>query len=200
MSWLVTLPQNLNDKDLQEKRKFFEKSYEFLKARYGAENVISAYVHMDEAQPHMHFAWTPVLFDEKKQAYRFNAKVVGSRNDLQTFHDQFDTYMTQQMGYVTGVRNGITEINMSINELKAIQKKMSKIDEQIAQNALRASERVNSATNRMMSIFISNIMKTSRNGFIWLLRANQYYRRQMKDWKLNSKRLNYPIQQNPESN
>lgn len=135
MSWLVTLPQNLNDKDLQEKRKFFEKSYEFLKARYGAENVISAYVHMDETQPHMHFAWTPVLFDEKKQAYRFNAKVVGSRNDLQTFHDQFDTYMTQQMGYVTGVRNGITEINMSINELKAIQKKMSKIDEQIAQNA-----------------------------------------------------------------
>ena len=67
MSWLVTLPQNLNDKDLQEKRKFFEKSYEFLKARYGAENVISAYVHMDEAQPHMHFAWTPVLFDGRSK-------------------------------------------------------------------------------------------------------------------------------------
>lgn len=135
MTWLVTLPQNLNDKSADEKKSFFENSYNFLKARYGVANVISAYVHMDETQPHMHFAFTPVCFDKKKNSYRFNAKVVGSRVDLQTFHDQYDEYMTKQMGYVTGVRNGITEINMSITELKQIQREMHQIDEQITQIA-----------------------------------------------------------------
>lgn len=131
MSWLVTLPKEMNEKPMSEQRKFFEKSYEFLKERYGAENIVSAYVHMDESQPHMHFAYTPVCWDSKAERYRFNAKKVGSRKDLQTFHKDFDEEMTKQMGYITGVRNGATEINQSIHELKAIQKKMVEIDNEL---------------------------------------------------------------------
>ena len=131
MSWLVTLPKEMNEKPMSEQRKFFEKSYEFLKERYGADNVVSAYVHMDESQPHMHFAYTPVCWDGKAERYRFNAKKVGSRKDLQTFHKDFDEEMTRQMGYITGVRNGATEINQSIHELKAIQKKMVEIDDEL---------------------------------------------------------------------
>lgn len=131
MSWVVTLPKEMNEKPVSEQRRFFEKSYEFLKERYGADNVVSAYVHMDESQPHMHFAYTPVCWDEKTQKYKFNAKKVGSRKDLQTFHDDFDKEMTKQMGYITGVRNGATEINKSISELKAIQKKMAEIDSEL---------------------------------------------------------------------
>lgn len=131
MSWLVTLPKEMNEKPMSEQRKFFEKSYEFLKERYGADNVVSAYVHMDESQPHMHFAYTPVCWDGKAERYRFNAKKVGSRKDLQTFHKDFDEEMTKQMGYITGVRNGATEINQSIHELKAIQKKIVEIDNEL---------------------------------------------------------------------
>ncbi|MBC9722054.1 MAG: plasmid recombination protein [Lactobacillus sp.] len=131
MSWLVTLPKEMNEKPMSEQRKFFEKSYEFLKERYGADNVVSAYVHMDESQPHMHFAYTPVCWDGKAERYRFNAKKVGSRKDLQTFHKDFDEEMTKQMGYITGVRNGATEINQSIHELKAMQKKMVEIDNEL---------------------------------------------------------------------
>lgn len=131
MSWLVTLPKEMNEKPMSEQRKFFEKSYEFLKERYGADNVVSAYVHMDESQPHMHFAYTPVCWDGKAERYRFNAKKVGSRKDLQTFHKDFDEEMTKQMGYITGVRNGATEINLSISELKAVQKKMVEIDNEL---------------------------------------------------------------------
>lgn len=131
MSWLVTLPKEMNEKPMSEQRKFFEKSYEFLKERYGAENIVSAYVHMDESQPHMHFAYTPVCWDGKAERYRFNAKKVGSRKDLQTFHKDFDEEMTKQMGYITGVRNGATEINQSIHELKAMQKKMVEIDNEL---------------------------------------------------------------------
>ena len=35
------------------------------------------------------------------------------------------------MGYITGVRNGATEINLSISELKAVQKKMVEIDNEL---------------------------------------------------------------------
>lgn len=131
ISWVVTLPKEMNDKSDDEKRKFFERTYEFLKERYGVENVISAYVHMDETQPHMHFAFTPVMYDEKKRRYKFDAKVVGSRKDLRTFHKDLDVRLEHELGYRTGVINGITELNLSIQELKQMQKEMADLDKKL---------------------------------------------------------------------
>lgn len=133
ITWVVTLPQEMNGKSDEEKERFFRKSYNFLKNRYGAENVISAYVHMDEGQPHMHFAFTPVMYDQKKGRYKFDAKRVGSRQDLQTFHKDFDKHLEKEMGYKTGVINGITEINLSTKELKEVQKRMAEIDKELSQ-------------------------------------------------------------------
>ncbi len=66
--WVVTLPENLKGTSEKEQREFFEKTYEFLANRYGGEkNVLSANVHKDETTPHMHFAFMPVVWDEKKQ-------------------------------------------------------------------------------------------------------------------------------------
>lgn len=132
ITWVITLPQEMNGKSDEEKKRFFRKSYEFLKNRYGAENVISAYVHMDEGQPHMHFAFTPVMYDQKKGRYKFDAKRVGSRQDLQTFHKDFDKHLEREMGYKTGVINGITEINLSTKELKEVQKRMAEIDRELS--------------------------------------------------------------------
>lgn len=132
ITWVVTLPQEMNGKSDEEKERFFRKSYNFLKNRYGAENVISAYVHMDEGQPHMHFAFTPVMYDQKKGRYKFDAKRVGSRQDLQTFHKDFDKHLEREMGYKTGVINGITEINLSTKELKEVQKRMAEIDRELS--------------------------------------------------------------------
>jgi hypothetical protein len=44
-SWIVTAPRNLAE---ENHRLFFEEAYKFLAKRYGEENVVSAYVHMDE--------------------------------------------------------------------------------------------------------------------------------------------------------
>lgn len=131
ISWVVTLPKEMNDKTDEEKRKFFERTYEFLKKRYGVENVISAYVHLDETQPHMHFAFTPVMYDTKKGRYKFDAKVVGSRKDLRTFHTDLDVYLERELGYRTGVINGVTELNLSIQELKRMQKEMADLDKKL---------------------------------------------------------------------
>lgn len=58
-SWIVTLPRN--EKLEGREREFFEVAYDYLCKKVGAENVIGAWVHMDETQPHMHFAFTPCI-------------------------------------------------------------------------------------------------------------------------------------------
>lgn len=58
VSWVVTAPKDLPE---AEYKAFFQASYDFLQKRYGKENVVSAYVHMDEVTPHMHFAFVPVV-------------------------------------------------------------------------------------------------------------------------------------------
>lgn len=87
---VLTMPKTL---DPARVREFFENGYSFLSDRYGAENVVSAYVHMDEAQPHMHFAWVPVTKDG-----RLSAKDVVTRADLRTLHGDMQKSLEDAMG------------------------------------------------------------------------------------------------------
>ena len=63
-TWIVTVPKDLPE---NEHEQFFKTTFDFLSDRYGKENIISAYVHMDETIPHMHFAFIPGVPDKKKQ-------------------------------------------------------------------------------------------------------------------------------------
>ena len=77
-SWVITAPKDL---DLKQQKKFFIESYKFLESRYGADNVISAYVHLDEVTPHMHFSFVPVIYDAKKDVLKVSAKQKISKSD-----------------------------------------------------------------------------------------------------------------------
>lgn len=57
--FIVTMPPNFGG----DMWGFFRASYDELAARVGEGNVVCAYVHLDEpkAQPHMHFAFVPVV-------------------------------------------------------------------------------------------------------------------------------------------
>lgn len=113
--WIVTLPKGMEP----EERKFFDAVMSFLIGKYKKENVISAYVHKDETQPHMHFAFVPVAVDRKKNIEKLSSKEVVGRDDMFKFHEELDDYLTGVFGYSTGVRNGATaEGNKSIDELK----------------------------------------------------------------------------------
>lgn len=115
-SWVVTVPKDLPNDDTH---RFFGASYAFLSERYGKENVVSAYVHMDETTPHMHFAFVPVVEDKKRGGYKVSAKEAIDRKDLQTFHKDLDSHMTRVFGRDIGVLNEATkEGNKSIEELK----------------------------------------------------------------------------------
>lgn len=123
--WVVTAPKDLPER---EYKAFFEASYDFLKKRYGLENVVSAYVHMDEVTPHMHFAFVPVKYGFKQdkknpnistEYYKVSAKEVVNRYDLQSFHEGLQRHVTKALGHEVSILNEATkEGNKSIAELK----------------------------------------------------------------------------------
>lgn len=126
-SWVVTLPEfssripNLHitpDREKVEKL-FFERSYAFLEARYGRENVISAYVHKDENKPHMHFAFIPVTADKKRGDLKVSAKEVLTRAELQSFHAELEHFLDSFGDWKFEILNEATkEGNKAIVELK----------------------------------------------------------------------------------
>lgn len=118
-SWVVTAPKGLGE---DEHGVFFDEVYGFLNGRYGDgsdRNVISAYVHMDETTPHIHYAFVPVVWDEKKQKDKVSAKMVVHRRDLQSFHPDLERHMAEVFGREIGILNEATKDgNRTIEELK----------------------------------------------------------------------------------
>lgn len=116
-SWVITAPKDLEE---HEQSTFFTHSYIFLKERYGAENVVSAYVHLDETRPHMHFSFVPVVSDKKNPGrYKVSAKELITKKDLQSFHTDLDRWMEKVFGRKIEILNGSTrDGNKSIHELK----------------------------------------------------------------------------------
>lgn len=111
--WVVTLPEELKDTSPESQKKFFEETYDFLSERYGKENVLAGVVHNDETAPHMHFAFMPVTYDEKKQREKVSAKEVLNRNELKSFHQDLDNHLKERIphiyqkhksGYSTSIR------------------------------------------------------------------------------------------------
>lgn len=146
--WVVTLPKNI---DRAGSCEFMERTYKFMVDRYGEQNVISAYVHMDEVQPHMHFAFVPVVEDQKHGGYKVSAKEAVTRFDLQTFHKDLDAHMERAYGRNIGILNEATrEGNRSIEELKrgdAVQQV-----QEIRQQAVEAAQTLSSATERLQAV------------------------------------------------
>lgn len=125
-SWVVTLPKEneygekmeYTDDQIQD---FFSEAYQQLRDRYGEENVISCYVHMDETTPHMHFAFIPVVEDKKRGDLKVSAKEVLTREDLQTFHIDLQRSMDERFGRgFFPILNGNTDGgNRTIMQLKS---------------------------------------------------------------------------------
>jgi len=115
-SWVVTAPPEIR---ADETEQFFKETYNFLSERYGKENIISAYVHMDETTPHIHFAFVPVVRCKKKDILKVSAKELINKFELKRFHDDLSDYMENIFGRDIGLMNEATkEGNKAIDELK----------------------------------------------------------------------------------
>lgn len=117
--WVVTLPQGNYTPD--QERAFFQKSYDFLSAQYGETNVVSAYVHMDETQPHLHFAFIPVVPDRRRGGEKVSAKECITRANLNSFHSDFQSYLDAhgEPGLFPVINGATAGGNRTVKELQA---------------------------------------------------------------------------------
>jgi len=148
-SWVVTAPKEIKK---EETETFFKEAYKFLSERYGKENVVSAYVHMDEVTPHIHFAFVPVVKDKKKNILKVSAKELIDKRELQTFHKDLSEHMEKIFGRDIGILNEATkEGNKSIEELRrgTAQKEIEKIKEQIKEEQKKASKGIAEKTQEI---------------------------------------------------
>lgn len=154
-SWVITLPESI--KTSEEQQKFFREAYLFLEKKYGKENVVSAYVHLDETTPHMHFAFVPVVEDKKKGDLKVSANDLITRNHLRDFHPELENHMKKVFGREVGILNEKTKDgNKAVEELKrnsalealerlrsdlkALKEELAMID--IAKDEIRRLERI----------------------------------------------------------
>lgn len=140
---VLTMPQGF---DRARAREFFESAARFLEARYGADNAIGGWVHVDEATPHMHWAWVPVTPDG-----RLSAKDVVTRADLRTLHGDMQRAMERDLG---------CRVEILLDDGKQAQKDLSRLDqrsyreakdeiERARQEAAEASRAADEAAARM---------------------------------------------------
>lgn len=131
VSWVITMPSDYTG----NKALFFREAYNFMENRYGKDNVVSAYVHLDETSPHMHFCFVPVIFDKKKQEYKVNAKQCINRVELKQIHPEMQEYLETKLQTKVNILNGATaEGNKTINQLKKEEKIKQKVISELIKN------------------------------------------------------------------
>lgn len=131
--WVIHLPIELNGLSDEEKRDFFETSLDFLKDRYGEENIVMATVHMDEGRPHMHAGIVPVGTSRKTGKQTVSKASVFTMTDLRTFHDDLDAIMAEKYGQAKLIHNERTKGNYTVAELKERQRVQAELDAQRAE-------------------------------------------------------------------
>lgn len=121
-SWVVTVPQECPE---EHQREFFEQCYSFLENKYGKANVVSAWVHMDENTPHMHFAFVPVVYDKKKDREKVSCKECVTKHDLERFHGELQAHLDKwrennEYEFDCDILNGATANgNRTVEEMRA---------------------------------------------------------------------------------
>jgi peroxiredoxin family protein len=131
--WVVTAPKDLRPED---NRVFFEAVTKFCEARYGEKNVLGAYVHMDEAQPHVHIPILPQV-DGKMQA----SKMV-NRADLQSFHGDLSHSIEQALGY---------KVSIELDETKKGEKQLSSLSQDEYKAAKATLEEMRKETEQLQA-------------------------------------------------
>ena len=81
----------------EQQREFFQRSYDFMAARYGKENILSTVVHMDETTPHMHLYLVPITPDN-----RLCCKEIFDKRGLAALHDEFYRDVSKAYGLERG--------------------------------------------------------------------------------------------------
>jgi len=162
-SWVVTAPKEIREEELNT---FFKETYKFLSERYGKENVVSAYIHMDETTPHIHFAFVPVVMDKKKNILKVSAKEAIDKKELSIFHQDLSSHMENVFGRDVGLINEATkdgnktkkelqiaEAEKNLEELKREAAELQKQNANSAQELQKITERIKSHEKEVQGLY-----------------------------------------------
>lgn len=153
-TWIVTLPEELSEAHYEQQSAFFEATTNFLNERYGQENAVAAVVHSDETTPHLHYAFVPVVFDDKKSRYKVSAKEVLTRHDLQTFHEDLDQHLKKVLPfYEQGILNNKTLPFENVAEIKKYNDQFNALKNELAdvEDNIRAKQAVLKITDQALT-------------------------------------------------
>ena len=119
-SWVVTVPKDLLYEKTELVDTFFDKVYDFMTGRYGEINTVSSWVHYDEAVPHMHYNFVPVVYDGELKQERINASKCIPYGSLGAFHWEMKDYLDEYFGFSVNVAvNAVRgEGDLSVLQLK----------------------------------------------------------------------------------
>lgn len=144
--FLVTAtPEYIQNLSPQEQKKYFSSSLEFIQKKYGAENVLYATIHQDEANPHMHVGIVPITKDNRLAAKDlFNGKQVM----IQLQDDFHDHIVKSGFDLQRGESKAETKReHISIHELKKnTEQELERLQEDVKElvEAVKVSEAVES--------------------------------------------------------
>ena len=140
----VTIPTDVRPDDQEA---FFESCFAFAQDKFGSENIVSAFVHLDETTPHIHIKAIPVVPDKKK-GEKVSFKEKCPRSFYQNLHTDLSRRIENDLGYHTSIMNGATlEGNKTIKQLKeeTLKEEIRQIDqkaEEIAQAKIEPKQPV----------------------------------------------------------
>ena len=133
-SFVVTSDKDFfNNISLEQEKAYFQKAYNFVKEKYGEQNIISAEVHKDETTPHLHINFIPVTQDN-----RLSAKSLFDKKSLKQLQDDFYSQVSREFGLDRG---GVEEHQKNIDKVTYKKEKVKKELHEIEQIDKETSEK-----------------------------------------------------------
>lgn len=98
-------PDWIRAKSDEDQAEYFKYAFEFFEEKFRKENILSAVVHLDEANPHMHLCFVPLTEDNRLSS----KEIIGGPKGLVKLQDDFHAHMEKKYPDLTrGISKTIT--------------------------------------------------------------------------------------------
>lgn len=145
---------------------YFRDCLTYVQITYGAENVIAATIHLDEATPHLHLDFVPLHSDGRLSANQmFNGKIA-----MQKLQDHFHHYISEKWGLERGHRSDLS-VGEKPRKNKSVQQLKKETDYQISANNRVISKQNCTISDNQQVISNQNQQIADRNAEINRLQA-----------------------------
>ena len=107
--------------DIVQCVRFFDETYKYSSERYGKDNMLGGYVHMDETTPQIHILFVPEAISRKSGKRTVSSASLLSRSELRNYQKDLAKHMINVFGKEAKnwILNGRTKTGETIEQIKA---------------------------------------------------------------------------------